>query len=68
MRITMTTEKLRKDLAQIWKVAPFRVEVGLTLGRLDITVDGLPATQEQLDLFEKRITKIASETMRSRLN
>jgi septum formation topological specificity factor MinE len=66
MTITQVTERLRKDLAQTWGVAPFRVEVVLASGRLDITVDGLPATQEQLDIFAERARTVANQA-RSRL-
>jgi hypothetical protein len=66
--ITLSTERLRKDLAHIWRVAPFRVEIDMSApGRLSITVDGAPMSQEQLDAFERRAKKVAAE-IRSRLN
>lgn len=69
---TPTTEALRKDLAKLWNVAPYRVEVGYVAnGELFITVDDREPTQEQCCAFAERASNIAAkkrEAARQRKN
>lgn len=54
---------LRKRLAKIWKVAPYRIEV--QEGKF--VVDGKEPTQEQLELCKNDVA-LSKETARKRMN
>ena len=51
------SDQLRKRLAQIWGVAPYRVEISPCLDGLQIQLDGKDPTNEQMAQWKKDIAE-----------
>ena len=56
----MPTHAVVKELANLWKVEPYRIDVRMTeAGNLAISLDGKAPSKALLELFEKSIeTKV----------
>lgn len=70
----MSTTKLtqfRKRLANLWRVEPFRIEVPTdwsTNKDAKIQVDGLDATEEQMEILRKDIRECTKQGNKEKYN
>jgi hypothetical protein len=52
----MPTHAVVKELANLWKVEPYRIDVRMTHeGNLAISLDGKAPSRELLEVFEKSL-------------
>jgi hypothetical protein len=67
MTVTPETEALRKRLAKIWQVAPYRIDVGVTELGVIVALDGKRPTDAHMEAFGERVISETAK-IRQRMN